>query len=131
MKVLIVEDDPTSQMVLRKFLEPYGQCETAIDGHVALTAFRQALDSTERYDLVCLDIMMPGISGHEVLEKIRAMETERKIFGSAGVKVVMTTALHDSTNILQAFRSQCEAYLIKPIDRLKLVEQLRNLGLTP
>jgi len=45
------------------------------------------------------------------------------------VKVMMTTALGDSGNIMKAFGSQCDAYLTKPIFREKLEEQLENIGL--
>ncbi len=129
MRTLIVEDDLPSRKVLQVFLSPYSECERAQDGIEALEYFRRALDENKPYDLVCLDIMMPGMSGQEVLKEIRRMEAERNIHGLKGVKVIMTTALSDNTNILEAFRSQCEAYLIKPILRDKLLKEMRSLGL--
>ena len=42
---------------------------------------------------------------------------------------MMTTALDDKKNIMGAFKEQCDVYLVKPIDRVKLVEQLRALRL--
>lgn len=129
MKILIVEDDLTSRTLLNRLLEDYGSCDTAIDGEDAMKAFGIALEKGERYTLICLDIMMPGMDGHATLEQIRRMEADEGIEGLDGAKVIMTTALDDSKNVLRAFRSQCEGYLVKPIDQKRLAEKLESLGL--
>jgi two-component system chemotaxis response regulator CheY len=129
MKVLIVEDDRLSAMVMENFLEPYGKCDLAVDGYQALDLFRRAAEEKSPYDLVCLDIMMPGIDGQEVLKELRAFEAGKNIHGLDGVKVIMTTALGDRGNVLEAFRSQCEVYMVKPIDRAKLLSELKSLQL--
>ena len=130
MKILIVEDDPTSRMLLIRLLEDYGSCDTAIDGEEAIKAFGIALEKGERYTLICLDIMMPGLDGHATLEQFRRMEANEGVDGLDGTRVIMTTALDDSKNVLRAFRSQCEGYLVKPIDKKKLSDKLESLGLT-
>lgn len=130
MKILIVEDDPTSRLLLTRLLDDYGSCDTAVDGEEALKAFGIALEKGERYTLICLDIMMPGLDGHATLEQIRRMEADEGVDGLDGTRVIMTTALDDSKNVLRAFRSQCEGYLVKPIDRKKLADRLESLGLT-
>ncbi len=129
MKVLIVDDDALSAKVMQKFLEPYGECVIAIDGFDALEHFRTAIEERKPYDLICLDIMMPQMSGQEVLEDLRAIEGKRGIRGRDGVTVIMTTAMGDPSNIMEAFRSQCEGYLVKPIHREKLLNELKSLGL--
>ena len=73
--------------------------------------------------------MMPEMSGYDVLEEIRRLETDRGIHGLSGVKVIMTTALDDHESIMDAFGAQCEGYLVKPIDRNKLYDQLASLGI--
>ena len=127
MKVLIVEDDPASLRLMHAYLAPLSQCDLAADGLEALDLFTAAIDSGELYNLVCLDIMMPDITGHEVLKTIRSLEEKREIFPPA--KVVMTTALKDRDNVMAAFSNQCEAYLMKPIDRETLFEKLRTIGI--
>jgi len=127
MKTLIVEDDPASRRLMHAYLAPLSQCDLAADGHQAIDLFTAALNRGETYDLICLDIMMPVMTGHEVLRTIRALEEEREIFPPA--KVIMTTALKDRDNIMAAFCNQCEAYLVKPIDRESLFEKLRTLGI--
>ena len=129
MKTLIVEDDFISRRVLQTFLAPYGACEVAINGNEGIEAFVLAHEEKEPYDLICLDIMMPGIVGLEVLEKIRDYEKEHGITSFDGVKIIMTTALSGYEDIKRAFKGQCESYMIKPIIKEKLIATLDGLGL--
>ncbi len=131
MKILIAEDDITSAKILMKMLSGYGKVDLSVDGIEAVEAFEYALNSRQPYDLVCLDIMMPRMDGQEVLKKIRNMEESRGITGLNGVKVMMTTALDDFRDIMRSFRAQCESYLVKPIHKAKLADELAKLGFHP
>ena len=124
---LIVDDDPACRRLIELFLRPFGQCDLAHDGHEGLTAFRMALDRGRPYDLVCLDIMMPGIDGHDVLDTFREMERQRGILGSDGVRVIMATALMDSKHCIRAFGEGCESYLAKPLTEEALLKQVELL----
>jgi two-component system chemotaxis response regulator CheY len=127
MKCLIVDDEPTCRMMVKCLLSPYGHCDLAFDGREAIGAFRMALDSGHPYDLICLDIMMPGLDGHDVLASFREMERQRGIRGSDGAKVVMTTALMDSRDCVQAFSEGCESYVTKPVEERQLLAEVRKL----
>lgn len=129
MRVLIVEDDFTSRKLMHKFLSKYGDCDIATDGKEAVAAIRDGMVNGEPYDLICLDIMMPELDGHEVLKNLRDLESEKDIPVTTGAKVIMTSALGDSKNVLGAFRVGCEAYLEKPIDTRKLLAELVRLRL--
>ncbi len=130
MKILIAEDEFISRALLTELLASYGVCHVAADGLEALTAFKDGLVKGEGYDLICLDIMMPKMDGQEVLAEIRRVEQERGIAAADRSKVMMTTVLDDSGNIMDAFtKGQCEAYLTKPISKVKLHDQLLELGL--
>lgn len=129
MKTLIVEDDFTSRLLMQELLRPYGESHIAVNGHEAVQAFKMALESGQPYGLVCLDIMMPEMDGHEALKQMRQLEEERGIFSTDGSKIIMTTALNDMSNVMAAFRELCDGYLSKPIDRAKLLNLLRNLNL--
>lgn len=131
MKILVVDDDATCRAVLVGLLSPYGTVETAADGLEAVEAVRRAYETGTPFRLACLDILMPRVDGHAALKWIRDIEAGRRIGGLDGVRILMTTALGDSRNVLTAFHSQCEGYLVKPIDKAKLEEQLRRLGLKP
>lgn len=131
MKILIVEDDFTCRLLLQKILSIYGECHIAVNGKEALDAFDLALREGKPYQLICLDVMMPEMDGMEALRKIRDMEEEKGINSSMGVKIIMTTALGDPKNVVGAFKSLCDAYLVKPVNKSKLLDYLRSFGLIP
>jgi two-component system chemotaxis response regulator CheY len=126
MKTLIVEDDFTSRLLMQELLRGYGMAHIAINGQEAVEAVRAALEIGEPYDLICLDIMMPGMDGQQALRKIRAQEEAMGIFSTDGVKIIMTTALDDIQNKISAFSGLCDGYLTKPIYRDQLINELRN-----
>ncbi len=129
MKSLIVEDDFTSRLLMQKFLAPYGESHVAVNGNEAIEAFTLAINSDEPYQLICLDIMMPEMDGHATLKEIRAYEENKGIMVGDGVKIIMTTALGDMDNKLTAVKEFCDAYLVKPIDRSKVLELIDSFGL--
>lgn len=129
LKILIVEDDFFTRRLLQRILSPLGECDIAVNGDEAIDAFRNSLTSEFSYDLICLDILMPVMDGHETLEKIRLAEEAMGIYGDDGVKVIMITVLDDNKNILRAFRRGCEGYITKPIDKKKLLARIEELGL--
>lgn len=129
MKCLIVEDDFTARKLLQIYLREHADCDVAVNGKEAVEAVRAALDEKQPYDLLCLDIAMPEMNGQEALKAIRQIEKEHGIEGLAGAKVIMTTAFGDKENILTAFNSGCESYLVKPVNREKLFDEIEKLGL--
>jgi two-component system chemotaxis response regulator CheY len=129
MKMLVMEDEYVSRNVLMEILAPYGDVDAAENGIEALEKFQKALHNSERYDIVFLDIMVPEMSGQDVLKNIRELEQQHDEYALVGTKIVMTTALGDFNNVKTAFKQQCEAYLIKPLDRDKVVNTLQGLGL--
>ena len=124
MKTLIVEDDFTSRVLLQALLQRYGENHIAVNGMEAIQAFQMALAEEKPYDLICLDILMPGMNGHEVLKEIRRIEQNQGIFSTDGVKIIMITALDDLGNAFDAFHELCDAYLTKPIDKAGLIDLL-------
>ncbi|HEY1758113.1 MAG TPA: response regulator [Bryobacteraceae bacterium] len=125
MKTLIVEDDFTSRLVLQTFLSRYGECHLAVNGKEAVEAFRSALEGGPRYDLICMDIMMPEMDGREAVRQVRALEEARGILSPRGVRIMMTTAVDDVKEVFQCFKELCDAYLVKPIDLSELLEKLK------
>jgi two-component system chemotaxis response regulator CheY len=130
MRFLIVEDDLTSRRLLEKILEPYGQYESVENGKEAVAAFNRALDERRPFHLVCMDIMMPEMDGQAALKAIRQLEKEKGVLPKDEVPVIMTTALDTPKEVVEAFyRGGCTEYMVKPIEKRKIIDFLREHGL--
>lgn len=128
MKALIVDDCEIARELLLVALEKYARVEQAEDGIQAVRMVEQALAEDTPYDLICLDLNMPGISGHETLREIRSKEE----LSAAGLrsKVFMITASSSPDDMLEALLSGfCDDYLTKPVMSRTLVELLQKHGL--
>ena len=129
MKTLIVEDDFTSRLIMQGLLKVFGPAHLAPDGEEGVEAVSAALKDNEPYNLICLDILMPGMNGQQTLKAIRGMEEGRGISPRDGAKIIMITALDNVENKVRAFAGHCDGYLSKPIDKQELLDELRRLEL--
>jgi two-component system, chemotaxis family, chemotaxis protein CheY len=117
MRFLIAEDDPIYCQIMMGMLTPYVNCDEAKNGKDAVEAFKRAIKEGKPYDLILMDIIMPEMNGQEAVKEIRRLEEEEMgLDYPKGIKIIMTTSLDDYRNIVDAFRSLCNAYLLKPID---------------
>lgn len=129
MRVLIAEDDFASRKFMLRFFEKYGECDVTVDGKEAVEAFKMAVEMDEYYDLICLDVMMPEMDGHEALKEIRKIEEDMDIPEENRAKIVMATALSETRHVTKAFENGCTAYAGKPINQDKLVNLLKKFKL--
>ena len=105
-RLLVVDDNESNVEILQRRLVQQGySVSTAMDGATALHMIDR-----ERFDIVLLDVLMPGISGIEVLKSIR----ERFAFHQ--LPVIMVTAKHGSENIVEALHLGANDYITKPVD---------------
>ena len=128
MKALVVEEDFANRLIMHKSLEAYGDVHIAINAYEAIEAFRSSLRDSSPYELICLDVMMHGIDGKNVLREIRSIEEGSGVMASDQVKIIMTTAMK-SSEIKETFKGECDAYILKPIYKDKLKETMESLGL--
>ncbi len=113
-KLLIVDDDPDLRSLLSALLQLEGfSVETACDGRTALTLLRE-----QAIDLVLLDVMMPGLSGFEVLSRLRQFSS---------VPVIMLTARGEPLDRVQGLEGGADDYLAKPFDDRELIARIRAL----
>ncbi len=129
MRILVVDDDPSSASLLIRYLNDVGDCDLAMNGREAVRLFQKSFKENYPFDLVCLDIMMPKGDGHETLTAIRKIEEEEGIQIGEGSKVLMVSALDDSDTILKSFMELCDGYLAKPIKKKLLFAKLREIEL--
>jgi two-component system chemotaxis response regulator CheY len=130
MRVLIVEDDFASRRILQTFLGAHGECHVAVNGLEAIEAFKQAWEESQPYDLICMDIMMPEMNGQEALRQIRDLEKQMGVKSENEAKVIMTTALDRSKEVVKAFyEGGVSAYFVKPFKLEDLEKELKVLRL--
>jgi len=125
LKVLIVEDDLLSAELLENQLEQYGfMVHKASNGSESVEMFRKEFRSKTPYDLIFMDIIMPGIDGLEAVKKIREFEGQNSVPLENETKIIMATAEGDKKIILKSIlQGRITGYLTKPID----LEQLNEL----
>jgi class 3 adenylate cyclase len=116
--VLVVDDDPVIRSMLTASLESRGHRVTTADGG------SQALDlvRAEGFDVVLLDVLMPGMNGDQVLERLKDDPKLRHI------PVIMVTGLDDVGSAVRCIELGADDYLPKPIDPVLLGARI-NAGL--
>jgi two-component system chemotaxis response regulator CheY len=130
MNILIVDDNFASRRLLRAYLKGYGECHLATNGQEAIDSFKENTADSAFYDLICLDIMMPAVDGHEVLKTIRQIEQTLNITEENQVKIIICSALDDRNDVVKSFDYGASAYLVKPIEVGHLKNALLELGIT-
>lgn len=115
--VLIVDDTPEYLTVLGEMLQAHHVVRVANSGERALEL--AARDPVP--DLILLDVMMPGLSGFEVCQAVRADES------LAGVKIVMLSAKGRDTDVAKGRALGADAYVTKPFSTRELAETVRAL----
>lgn len=127
MRALIVDDVEMNRDLLSFFLEGRASTVVAASGEEALTLVKEALQSDSYFDLICMDIGLPGISGHDALKTIRELEA---IHGDVRAKVFMVTASSSPDDMLDALVvGECDDYLTKPLMKQNFLELLDKYGL--
>ena len=110
-KILIVEDDASISVMLCDLLDQNGYLITAAySGTEAIMRF-----GSEKYNLVLLDLMLPGKSGDKVLEEIRAV---------SDVPVIALTAVSDKDSVVSLLKSGANDYITKPFDNSELLARI-------
>lgn len=129
MRFLIVEDDQIQRKVYSRYVQTWGTADVAENGVIAVTLFKRAFLEEQPYDVVLLDIGMPGLDGQATLTEMRRIETINKRPLGCGAKIIMITALDEPEHVLRAFREHCDSYLVKPVIRADLEQELRRQGM--
>lgn len=117
-RILVADDEPHIRRILTTLLEAAAfAVDPVSDGPAAL----EHLEADTRYDLVLLDIMMPGASGLEVLERLRALDHRQD------VPVVILTAKGQDADRDEAFDLGADDFVTKPFSPKKLLARIDEI----
>ena len=109
-RILVVEDDPTISKLISASLKISGyESIPCFNGGDAIHMIRN-----NEFDLILLDIMLPGMDGFEIMEHIRG----------CGVPVIFLTAMGDVDNRVKGLKSGAEDYIVKPFEPLELLARI-------
>ncbi|MFH0357839.1 response regulator transcription factor [Streptococcus sp. A27] len=113
-RILVLEDDPVINQVVCEFLKEEGhEVESFVNGRAAYQASQES-----QFDLLILDIMVPEMTGLEVLQEVRKKST---------IPILMLTALGDECTQLLSFNQQISDYVTKPFSPLILMKRVENI----
>lgn len=127
MRFLIVDDDESIHLYLRAILAPHAQCYSAMTGEQGVELFDAAQADGQPYDVIMMDILMPGMDGHQAAETMRAREKSLGITELHQFQLVMITSLVDDTNVSKAFfNTQATCYIVKPLNKENVLDELRR-----
>jgi two-component system, OmpR family, copper resistance phosphate regulon response regulator CusR len=114
-KILLIEDETGVASFIKKGLSEKGlDVSVAIDGNTGLS-----MALSHHFDLIILDIMLPGMNGVEVCRNIRKHNKQ--------VAILFLTALGTSENIVTGFNSEADDYLVKPFKFVELLARIKSL----
>ncbi len=117
-RILVVDDIPANVRLLEaKLMAEYFEVLTANDGPAALE-----VANTQAPDLILLDVMMPGMDGFEVAERLKADPKTRHI------PIVMVTALTDTADRVRGLEAGADDFLSKPVNDIALFARVRSLA---
>ncbi len=114
-RILIVDDEPSLIKGLRFNLEQQDGyiVDEALDGQQALDMF-----APDKYDLILLDLMLPGVDGMEVCQRIRSI---------SNVPIIMLTAKDDDMDKIMGLEFGADDYMTKPFNMLELKARIKTI----
>ncbi|MBK7663719.1 MAG: response regulator [Sterolibacteriaceae bacterium] len=126
-KVLVVDDNSTNRAILLGHVVGWGMsAEVAADGTEALEKLRLAAKCGHAYDIVLIDMLMPGLDGIETTSQVRA---DPRL---TGLRIVMLTSMNQVAATRAARDAGVDRYVVKPVRKAQLFSAMRiSLGLAP
>lgn len=116
LKILAVDDDPQSLLMLRKILKP--QPYEVMEANSGLAALKEV--EAHHPDLILLDILMPGMDGLEVCRRLKSDTNTRSI------PVIFITALRNTEEMVKGFEAGAVDYITKPFNKLELTARVKT-----
>ncbi|MCG8632376.1 MAG: HDOD domain-containing protein [Desulfobacterales bacterium] len=128
MKILVVDDENISRKILVSKMKALGTCVAVDNSKKALAEMELADNKEDPFDIITLDVSMPGMDGRQMLKHIRTREIKNKVPKEERVKILMVTARMNMNTIKSCIKMGCNGYLTKPVSRFQLLQNLGKMG---
>jgi PAS domain S-box-containing protein len=126
LSILVAEDNEINALLMRSLLTQLGHhAVITTNGEAALQSWQSAESAGSPYDLVLMDIQMPGLDGIETARRIRACEIGKQVRPTPILALTANTLAEDR---YACFEAGMDGFLVKPLDREKLIEALAGLA---
>jgi PAS domain S-box-containing protein len=126
LSILVAEDNEINALLMRSLLTQLGHhAVITTNGEAALESWQSAESAGSPYDLVLMDIQMPGLDGIETTRRIRAREAGKQVRPTPILALTANTLAEDR---YACFEAGMDGFLVKPLDREKLTEALAGLA---
>ncbi|MBF0399608.1 MAG: response regulator [Magnetococcales bacterium] len=119
LKTLIIDDHPASIAILKNMLADVCECFVATRGQRGIELFEQSQSSGKPFEVILLDIIMPGLDGIETLKQIRKLERDSPTAQqTAPVRIIMQTSSEDPDDYNAShLEGKCSGFINKPYSR--------------
>lgn len=118
LNILVIDDDKANLMLIDKILTLQGfKVSSVASGEEGLKKIHEG-----QFDVILLDVMMPGIDGYTICKKLKDDEATRLI------PVIILTALNSREDKIKGIEAGCDDFISKPLDRMELTTRIRALG---
>ncbi|HNW88207.1 MAG TPA: response regulator [Bacteroidales bacterium] len=124
MKTLIIDDELQAYDCVKNMLGCYDVAET---GLIGIEYAETALKVNSYYNLILLDVVIPGLNGIEVIKRLRDLEKHYNIKSIREAKIIVVSSRRDEPAILEAFRNGATGWIEKPVVTDILITKLKNL----
>lgn len=125
MRVLIVDDDIVQITLISALVEAF-DVDHVSNGDDALQIFKNAQGAGRPYELIFMDLVMPGFDGYMVVNALRQLEKEENW---PETKIIIISGKDPEEGLTDQLREQCQGYLTKPVTADSLLESLEELKL--
>ncbi|MFZ5425902.1 MAG: response regulator [Thermodesulfobacteriota bacterium] len=132
LNILTVDDDEITQFHLNQLLLPLGRNRMAYSGEDAIARVEESIASGDGFDVILMDVIMPGIDGLKTVSEIVRLFNEKRIPLERRPKIVMLSSVEErETQIDALYACGADHYIMKPVDEEVLLGALKELGVIP
>lgn len=114
-KIMVIDDDKELLTLIKEMLKAHGyEVSTFESGELALQTLDKK-DASSNFDVIFLDLMMPGLSGYKVIEELKKRDH------ASAIPVIMLTARDSGMDMISGYQAGANYYIPKPFTRSQLV----------